>query len=195
MEPTGQARRGRCRRCGAALMVPAAEPGARLTLAERRKQRRPLLAPAVVVAVVSFLLGLVAVPLTVLAGAGTAVAATSGEASSGDVGLAFYLVAVLGLLALGLVGGGIGLLLRQSWGWWAETVVYGFFLLLNLKLCLPLLRLNWDHPRAGETALAFGLQHGLPIAVSLAMLILLFLPRMRVAYGVKQEKRLRPRRA
>ncbi len=83
-------------------------------------------------------------------------------------------------------------MLRKPWGWWASAVIYGFFLLFNLKMCTPLLDLNYDHPRVSVPLTAYAIRHGIPIALALAMLIILMLPSMRRAYGLKQEKFVRP---
>ncbi len=196
------ARYAKCKKCGALMALAgasAAAPPERdddAPYLERGPRKKALLVPAILVAVVSFLLALIFIPLTLFAGFGSTVVAATGEASTEEVQLAFYVVAVLATIAVCLAGSGVGLLLRKSWGWWGAVVVYGFFLLLNLKMLAPVLAaLNWDHPKAVGTATFFGLLHGLPILLSLAMIVLLALPRMRIAYGIKQQPIVRHRKA
>lgn len=217
IEATGTRRRAKCKKCGDAIEIPAEEvvedeefeeeappaprrrkrtKSSRRTRAssrdddeEREKPKIPGVANVVVI--LSFLAGLVFVPSTLFLGLGAVSAAAEGS-GGGVATVVGFLALVSGVLALGLVGGGIGLMLRQAWGWWASALIYGFFLLFNLKMCTPLLHLNYDHPKASDYLTAYAIRHGIPIVLALAMLVILFLPSMRSAYGLKQQKFVRP---
>ena len=97
---------------------------------------------------------------------------------------AIFLLILASLLALGLAGGGVGLLLRQSWAWIASVLIYAFFVLFNLKMTLPLLLL----PLRPETQLYFLLVHTLPALLSIGALVILMLPGTRLIYGFKQKE-------
>lgn len=195
-------RRARCKKCGALMTIEAEAPDFQVdeSWPERRtrlqdRKAPPLLVPAIVVAVASLLIGLLFVPGTILVGVGTVAMAADDGARSDEVGMAFFTLVSFVLIGTCLVGGGVGLLIRKAWGWWATVLMFAFFLLLNARLITPILHLNWDHPRASDLALGFALRNGVPIVVSTAMLALLFLPKMRLAYGVKETKRVRHRSA
>jgi hypothetical protein len=89
----------------------------------------------------------------------------------------------------------LGLWRVRAWGWWSGALVCAVTLLLHTRLVAPpLAALKWDHPDAGGALLVLGLVHGLPISVALALTVLLALPRVRLAVGVKERPLQRRRK-
>ncbi len=78
--------------------------------------------------------------------------------------------------------GAIGLLTRQSWGWWATAAGASFGLADLARLYVGLFgSINPDHPRATEVTLKLAGIVALPAALFIAVGVLLSLRSVRVA--------------
>jgi hypothetical protein len=152
----------------------------------RHREKPPLLTSAIFVAIACFLLGLGNLALSALAGLGTIAVTMEEGLPSSMAGDAVVWIGVQALLSVCLIASGVGLLLRQPWGWWGATLMFAALVVFSLKMMTPILHINWDHPDALWAAFGVFLGAGLPIPVAAPMLVLLFRSPMRLAYGVKQ---------
>jgi len=83
---------------------------------------------------------------------------------------------------------GFGLIFSQPWGWWMATVFQvGGLLMIGRLLWSPLSSLNWDHPDAEGAFVSLSLVYGIPFLITLAIVMGLFLPSVRLACGVKSK--------
>ncbi|MEZ6016742.1 MAG: hypothetical protein R3F49_16610 [Planctomycetota bacterium] len=160
-----------CRRCGAQLT--SSEIGDAVAAAKGSRRHSLLIL------------------VTALFGAGALLQVISAIGQIGGGRLPIVTTApVLALVSLA-VGAGcvlamVGLWLLRPWGWWTGVIAMSLSVFLNLKLLTPLLlALNWDHPRVTEVLSTLLLYFGLPIVVGVALLVLLALPSVRLAVGVK----------
>ena len=86
--------------------------------------------------------------------------------------------------------GAIGLLTRQSWGWWGTAAGAGFGLADLARLYVGLFgSINPDHPRAAEVTMELAGIVALPTALFGAVGVLLALRPVRVACRVSREKK------
>lgn len=86
--------------------------------------------------------------------------------------------------------GGIGLLTRQPWGWWATAAGAGLGLADLARLYVGLFgSINPDHPRAAEVTLELLGIVALPTALFAAVAVLLALRPARVACRVSSDLR------
>ena len=115
------------------------------------------------------------------------------ETDSAAVGV-FGALIFPGMVATLLLAGGVGLALTRPWGWYAAGAAHLTVVLFNARHASPMFRINWEHPAADRVFLEQFLYFGAPILISLLLLVLLFLPSVRKACGVTEEKYVRPRR-
>ena len=109
----------------------------------------------------------------------------SAEAVAPELGIAVTVV-VHGALALCLVGGAIGLILRSTAGWWGGVVGAAASALYQGKLLVFYLRaVNWEHRNADSVAWSVGLRYALPTALALALFFALLLPSIRARFGLR----------
>lgn len=204
--PSSRARRLRCSQCGETFVAPASrEPAPAGTtpeparLADDTPQRSPLV---LVAAWIAILLGVTSVPLAILAfGAigdlGASPRAPLTSSSGGLPSLAYTQLLMFGLPALaglGLLVGGVGLLLRRWWGWWACFWSIVVALLNALRIALPLLgHLDWENERAAAAATRIVLVTGAPVVLGAVLLALLCLPGVREQRRAPRSRRRRGR--
>jgi len=109
----------------------------------------------------------------------------SAQAVAPELGIAVTIV-VHGALALCLVGGAIGLILRSTAGWWAGVIGAAAGALYQGKLLVFYLRaVNWEHRNADTIAWSVGLRYALPTGVALALFFALLLPSIRARFGLR----------
>jgi predicted Zn finger-like uncharacterized protein len=191
IRPGGRVRGVRCGACGELITVPAlveaeldTEAEVKATSGEVPPVHAPL--PATAASLVSILVGLVFVPMAGALGGGGAVTTTSFDTDLREGAIVGFVLVGFGVFALGFVGAGIGLWLRKAWCWWALASLHIFFLLINAKMLIPPAGIDYQDPQAMVAAPPYLLLHGTPIAMSLLVLVLLFLPQVRIFYGVKE---------
>ena len=99
------------------------------------------------------------------------------------------------LVALGLLIGGVGLLAARPWAWWT-CLWFALLAILNAaRVASPLLtRIDRDHARAAEAATKIVVSTGVPALAAASLLVLLALPPVRLACGVRRAQPARRRR-
>ena len=107
------------------------------------------------------------------------------EWSHGTFGQAVTFV-VHFVFAVGLGAGALGLFLGKAWGWWGAVVFHAANVLYQGKMLFYYLDIiKWGHPKATGYGFQVGVRYALPVALTLALLVMLFFPSMRELYGVK----------
>ncbi|MCP3915382.1 MAG: hypothetical protein GY711_07490 [bacterium] len=106
------------------------------------------------------------------------------------------LVAIFGVLSAVYCVIGFGLLKSKVWSWWLAVLVVGAQGIINgWRLFYLLTHLRWGHGRAKGIALEAARDFGIPFAIALGVLVILFLPGVRIHFGLKDRPRERKRRA